>query len=173
MIREANFQDLDQIWSLRIETTELLKERGIDQWQYVDPSIDTFKRDILAHEFFVYEIDGKIVGMIAIKSGLEHTYLAIYDGAWHYDLPYLTIHRLAVKRHALGSSVAKELLIFAEILALKKNTPYIRIDTHENNRYALKLFTSFSYQLCGYIMLVQKQGDLKRLAFDKYLLEEL
>ena len=70
MIREATLNDLDEIWKLRLETTQLLKERGIDQWQYVDPSIETFKKDILAHEFFVYEQDQSIVGMIAIKSGI-------------------------------------------------------------------------------------------------------
>jgi hypothetical protein len=43
----------------------------------------------------------------------------------------------------------------------------MRIDTHENNRFAIKLFESFGYQYCGYILLNQKQGDLKRLAYDK------
>lgn len=35
---------------------------------------------------------------MAIKSGIEDTYLKIYDGKWRLDLPYLTIHRLAVKK---------------------------------------------------------------------------
>lgn len=173
MIREATLNDLDEIWKLRLETTQLLKERGIDQWQYVDPSIETFKKDILAHEFFVYEQDQSIVGMIAIKSGIEPTYLTIYGGTWHVDQPYLTIHRLAVKKNRLGSSIAKNLLIYAEKRAKDLKTPYIRIDTHEHNRYAIRLFTSFGYQLCGYILLVQKHGDLKRLAYDKQLKEML
>ncbi len=173
MIREAVLADLDDIWNLRLETTQLLKDRGIDQWQYIDPSLETFKKDILAHEFFVYEKYHKIIGMIAIKSGVEPTYLNIYDGAWHEDNPYLTIHRLAVKRDLLGQQIAIELLSFAERRARELNTPYIRIDTHEQNRYAIRLFTSFGYQLCGYIMLVQKQGDLKRLAYDKHVEEML
>ena len=168
-IRPATHEDLDQIWQLRLETTELLKSRGIDQWQYVDPKLETFKKDIDQHEFFVALEQQKIVGMIAIKSGIEHTYDVIFDGRWHYDLPYLTIHRLAVKREKLGSTVAKELLTFADELALTLGVGYIRIDTHENNKYAIRLFQSFGYVHCGWIQLVQPKGDLKRLAFDKKL----
>lgn len=169
MIRLATLDDLDQIWQLRLETTALLKERGIDQWQYVDPSIETFKKDILQKEFFVDDYDGQILGMIAIKQGIEPTYLKIYDGQWNVELPYMTIHRLAVKRHVLGQNIAKSLLHFSEEHAKNHNITYMRIDTHEKNRYAIRLFESFHYQLCGYILLVQKQGDLKRLAYDKRL----
>ncbi|MDX9691675.1 MAG: GNAT family N-acetyltransferase [Acholeplasmataceae bacterium] len=169
MIRLARQSDIDKIWQLRLQTTELLKERQIDQWQYIDPSIETFKKDIEQNEFFVYEVLGEIFGMIAIKFGVEPTYLNIYDGQWHVDQPYLTIHRLAVKRDLLGSKIAQSLLIFAEEHAKNHGINYIRIDTHEKNRYAIRLFTSFNYQLCGYIVLVQKQGDLKRLAYDKQL----
>jgi GNAT superfamily N-acetyltransferase len=169
MIRLATSNDLEEIWQLRCETTALLKERNIDQWQYIDPSIETFKKDIMQNEFFVYESDEKIIGMIAIKHGIEPTYLNIYDGTWRYNLPYLTIHRLAVKKDMLGKDISKALLQFSETYAKQHKIDYIRIDTHEKNRYAIKLFESFGYILCGYILLVQKQGDLKRLAFDKKL----
>jgi ribosomal protein S18 acetylase RimI-like enzyme len=168
-IREATYADLDQIWQLRLETTELLKSRGIDQWQYVDPKIETFKKDIELHEFFIAEENKEIIGMISIKSGIEHTYDTIYEGQWNFNLPYLTIHRLAVKKSKLGSQVSKELLTYAEKHAKKMTINYIRIDTHEKNKYAIRLFESFGYIHCGWILLVQAKGDLKRLAFDKIL----
>lgn len=167
MIRKARLDDLNQIWQLRLETTELLKERGIDQWQYVDPSLETFKRDILLNEFFVDDEQGEIRGMIAIKGGIEKTYDVIYDGNWNIEKPYITIHRLAVKRNLLGKNVALSLMQYAEQHALSLGINYIRIDTHEKNRFAIKLFTSLNYKLCGYILLVQDKGDLRRLAFDK------
>ena len=169
MIREATLKDLDSIWKLRLETTELLKERGIDQWQHVDPSIETIKQDIFKHEFFVYENNQDIIGMIAIKKGNENTYDVIYDGYWRYQLPYVAIHRLAVKKNHLGSKIASELMNFAEIYAKSHDIHYIRIDTHENNRFAIRLFLSLNYIACGYILLVQEKGDLKRLAYDKHL----
>ncbi len=167
-ICKASLDDLDQIWTLRLETTELLKQRGIDQWQYLDPSLETFKNDILNGEFYVakdeYEM---IIGMMSVKAGIEHTYDVIYDGKWRFDAPYLTIHRLAVKKALLGSKTAQVLMSYADQIAIKLKTPYIRIDTHEQNKYAIRLFQNHGYIYCGWINLVQKQGDIKRLAYDK------
>ncbi len=170
-IRLATLNDLDQIWQLRLETTELLKSRGIDQWQFKDPSIEAFKRDILANEFYVALENDSIVGMMAVRSGIEETYNQIYDGAWNYDIPYLTIHRLAVKSHLLGSKISVELMRYAEQLALEQQVPYIRIDTHEKNRFAIRLFENAGYTLCGWILLNQLDGERKRIALDKKVVD--
>ncbi|MCD4826954.1 MAG: GNAT family N-acetyltransferase [Acholeplasmataceae bacterium] len=167
MIRQARLNEFDQIWDLRLKTSKLLKQRGIDQWQYHLPDQKTIENDIELNEFFIYEIDNQIIGMIAIKSGIEDTYLKIYDGSWSKDIEYLTIHRLAVSAGFLGKNVAKELILFAHQLAKKKNINYIRIDTHEDNRFAIKLFESLGYSLKGYIYLAENHvGDRKRLAYD-------
>jgi ribosomal protein S18 acetylase RimI-like enzyme len=169
MIRQANLKDLDAIWQLRVETTELLKQRKINQWQYTLPSIETFKNDLFLGHFYVYEKDSNLLGMIAIKPGVEPTYLKIFDGNWIIEKPYLTIHRLAVKKSQLGLKVSEELIAFAEYLALKNNIHYIRIDTHKDNRFAIKLFENHGFILRGYILLNDLEGDPHRLAFDKIL----
>ena len=167
MIRLATKHDIDHIWQLRLETSALLKERHIDQWQYHKPEKSTILNDIALQEFYVYEKDGNIIGMIAIKKGIEHTYDIIFDGAWGYDESYMTIHRLAVKKEYLGQSIAKQLMTFAHELALKSNISYIRIDTHEKNKNAQRLFTSLGYVLRGVILLEEDHpGDRKRLAYD-------
>ncbi len=166
-IRHATLEDLDDIWQLRLETTELLKSRGIDQWQFKDPSRETFVKDISANEFYVAYEQDVLIGMMAVRSGIEHTYDIIYDGNWRIQTPYLTIHRLAVKKTFLGSEVSKQLLAYADWLAIKNKVGYIRIDTHHDNRNAIRLFESVGYVLCGWILLNQKEGERKRLAFDK------
>jgi len=167
-IVQATLDDLEQIWNLRLETTELLKQRGIDQWQYKDPAQEIFIKDILNKEFYVAKDEaGSVLGMMSVKEGIELTYNIIYDGAWRFNAPYLTIHRLAVKKSLLGSDIAKQLMEYSEQIALKLKTPYIRIDTHEKNKYAIRLFESFGYIYCGWINLVQDKGDIKRLAYDK------
>lgn len=169
MIRKATLDDLDQIWQLRIETQLLLKERGIDQWQHQNPAIKTFQSDINLGEFYVYEKDDIIIGMIAIKSGIEKTYNQIYDGKWGYDNPYLTIHRLAIKRAYLGHKIAEKLLFFADELAVKTGVNYIRIDTYFTNKYAIRLFEKHGYLKRGWIILEPGEGDLRRLAYDKWI----
>lgn len=169
MIRKATLLDLEEIWQLRQETQALLKERGIDQWQHQNPSLSTFENDIRLGEFYVYELDHTIVGMIAIKSGIEKTYNIIYDGKWGYDHPYLTIHRLAVKKAYLGHQIAIKLLLFAEEIAKEKKLNYIRIDTYFTNRFAIRLFEQYGYIKRGWIILEPGEGDLRRLAYDKWI----
>jgi ribosomal protein S18 acetylase RimI-like enzyme len=170
MIRLAKMSDLKDIWDLRLETSKLLKQRGIDQWQYHLPDQETITRDIELNEFYVYELDNKIIGMIAIKSGIEPTYDIIYDGKWTSTHAYLTVHRLAVSKEYLGQQIAKQLMTFAHNLAKVKHIDYMRIDTHENNKYAISFFKSLGYELKGYIFLNKNHpGDPKRLAFDKLL----
>jgi ribosomal protein S18 acetylase RimI-like enzyme len=172
MIRHATLHDLENIWQLRIETQNLLKERGIDQWQHQNPSKEMFKNDIALNEFYVYELHQEIIGMVAIKSGIERTYNVIYDGAWGYDHLYLTIHRLAIKRAYLGQKIADELLDFADELAKKTKTDYIRIDTYFTNTNAIRLFEKHGYIKRGWIILEPGEGDLRRLAYDKWLGEK-
>lgn len=166
-IRHAQLSDLDEIWQLRNETSSLLKSRQIDQWQHNLPDKQTFIKDINQGEFFVYEIDNKVVGMIAVKEGIEPTYNKIFEGNWSLDKPYMTIHRLAVNPLYLGKKISFELMEFAHQIARDKNINYLRIDTHENNLYAQRLFTNLKYQLKGYILLDKVHiGDRKRLAYD-------
>lgn len=167
MIRSAKLSDLDYIWALRLETSALLKQRGIDQWQYHLPDKKTFIEDIELNEFFLYEEQNEVIGMISIKSGIEPTYNKIYEGVWTIDKPYLTIHRLAISKNYLGSEIAKKLILFAHQRAKDMNINYIRIDTHEKNKYAIRLFNKLNYQLKGYILLNKDHpGDPKRLAYD-------
>jgi ribosomal protein S18 acetylase RimI-like enzyme len=131
------------------------------------PTKKTILNDIKLQEFYVYEKNEKIIGMIAIKAGIEPTYHIIYNGAWTLDKPYLTVHRLAVAKDYLGQNIAKELMMFAHQLAKDTFLNYIRIDTHEHNKYAIRFFKSLGYQLKGSISLGKDHpGDNKRLAFD-------
>jgi len=172
MIRQATLDDLDVIWQLRLETTQLLKERGIDQWQFQNPTKQTFENDIRLGEFYVYVDHEDIVGMMALKGGIERTYNIINDGSWGYDHPYLTIHRLAVKRAYLGHHIAEKLLSYADELAKSQEINYIRIDTYFTNKYAIKLFEQHGYIKRGWIILEPGEGDLRRLAYDKWLGEK-
>ena len=69
----------------------------------------------------------------------------------------------------MGQNIADQLLDFADQLARDFNTPYIRIDTYYTNKYAIRLFQKHGYQLRGWIILEPGEGDLKRLAFDKWV----
>lgn len=168
-IRLATPKDIEKIWQLRLETSHLLKQRNIDQWQQENPSLETITTDIANKEFFVAVKNSEIVGMIALKSGTDKSYNHIFEGAWNKEDSYLTIHRLGIKRNQLGTNLARKLLIFVEQRAKQLTINYLRIDTHKTNKYAIKLFNNFGYQYCGKVILIDEQGDKNRLVFDKIL----
>ncbi|MFA6801681.1 MAG: GNAT family N-acetyltransferase [Acholeplasmataceae bacterium] len=166
MIRIATINDLDAIWNLRLKTTDLLKSRSIDQWQYIEPSKKQFMSDIENHTFFVSEFQNKIIGMMYIMTDIEHTYDVI-DGQWRYDFPYITIHRLAVDQAYLNQGIAFKMLDFGVQYAIEHHISVIRIDTHKDNIQAQHLFEKQGFKLCGTIMLSPSiQGERKRLAYD-------
>jgi ribosomal protein S18 acetylase RimI-like enzyme len=166
-MKRASLSDLEAIWSLREETSILLRERGIDQWQYDDPNRDVFKKDIAKGNFYVSKDGDQIVAMASIIIGTDPTYHVIHDGSWHTEAPYVTIHRLAVARSRLGSKRAYDMMLFAEELAIFNNTRALRVDTHPDNRYAIRLFNQLGYVKRGYILLPLSKGDRMRYVYDK------
>ena len=167
MIRKASIHDLDSIWDLRLKTSALLKIRGVDQWQSILPNQAQFINDIENGEFYVLVIEQKIVAMMALKKEIEHTYDVIYDGKWRYDIPYMTIHRIAVDKDFSGHGYGTDLLNYAKKVASSLGYHYLRIDTHQDNQAAIKRFTDFGFVYCGYILLAANHPtDRKRLAFD-------
>ncbi|MFU8793225.1 MAG: GNAT family N-acetyltransferase [Acholeplasmataceae bacterium] len=167
-IQLATINDLDQVWALRKKATAFLKSLEVDQWQFEDPTILDFKEDIQKEELYVYKIDDEIVGMFALKFGIEPTYDSI-DGAWRYHEPYATIHRLALSIEHQKKGIAYEMLAYAESVTKSKGITYMRIDTHEKNLNAQRVFTKIGYVYCGIITLFIKHGEKKRLAYDKKL----
>lgn len=173
MIRKATLADIDDIWYLRLQTSKLLKARGIDQWQSIFPTKEMFIQDINNHDFYVLVKHEKIVGMMSLIKRNEPTYEHIYEGAWHSDLPYMTIHRFAILKSYHGQGLSDEMLNYAKNIALIHHIYYLRIDTHEDNIFAIKRFKTNGFQYCGYILLSEKHPTTrKRLAFDLLMEDE-
>lgn len=167
-MKRALSSDLEAIWSLREETSVLLRERGIDQWQYDDPTLDVFRNDIEKGNFYcIKDESDRIIAMASIIIGIDPTYRVIHDGSWHTDAPYVTIHRLAVARAHLGERRAYEMMRFAEKLAIENNTRALRVDTHPDNRFAIRLFRELKYVKRGHILLPLSKGDRLRDVYDK------
>ena len=85
-----------------------------------------------------------IHGVFVVVSGIDPTYLRIYDGEWLNDEPYVTIHRLAGdgKAHGLFRCA------FDYCKGLSSN---VRVDTHENNHVMQRLIEKNGFIKCGTI----------------------
>ena len=125
------------------------------QWTGAYPGAADVRADMARDASYVVEQDGRVVGTFAFPIGEEPTYKVI-EGMWHSDAPYGTIHRIASDGSARG--VARACFEFCA-----QRMPYLRVDTHEDNKPMQAAALSFGFRRCG---IVHMADGTPRIAFD-------
>lgn len=163
--RKSKRKDIAQIMKIIGQAQCYLKEQNVDQWQDGYPDAAAFERDIANDVSYVFEENGNILGTMALIFDKEPTYKVIYDGAWKTEeLPYATIHRIAVEETQKGKAMAGRMLTEAEHICKERKVHNIRIDTHEDNWSMQQWLRKNGFEYCGWIILA---SGAKRLAFEK------
>ena len=172
MIRKAKIEEVNEINSIINDAKLLFKMAGSTQWQDLDgyPNTITLINDINKEQLYVKVVDNILVAVVVVSKETEEAYNKIYEGAWLNDKKYYVVHRLAVRKEYYGKGLAKELLQYAEKVALADGVKNIRVDTMLNNIKMINLLKSFGYINCGVIHLLRKDVlENERLAFHKIL----
>ena len=171
LIRDFVIEDFDQLFAIYKDAVEKFKIEGTFQWKEGYPSIADFNEDYNNHQILVCEYnDGevrKVCGAITLIFENEPDYEPGYDVQWINRDPYLTIHRVAVKKEFYGKGVASRLFNKAFELCKEKGYYNIKIDTHEQNYDMKKLLDRLGFKKCGIIKL-RKKGEFRE-AFQKVL----
>lgn len=165
IIRKSKLDDIAAIMEIVADAQALLRSQGVDQWQDGYPTVDVITKDIANDDSYVLEDEGIVIATAVISFAGEVTYNSI-DGAWLNDNDYVVVHRLAVRNSALRGGLARQMMLYAEKLALECNISDIRVDTHSDNKAMQSLLTSLGYALCGKITLL---SGAPRIAFQKPL----
>ena len=109
--RKATLEDLDQVMVAVEDAREFLKEQGNGQWQDGYPNRDDFIKDINNGRLFIVpDINNPniVVGVCALTYR-EEDYHHLYEGTWLTDLPYMVMHRVAVKKEYRHQGYGKKL----------------------------------------------------------------
>lgn len=162
-LEPARMDDVELCGEIIDEGRRFQREQGFVQWTEQYPNLDVIRRDILSGTGYVFKADGEIAGYVSIDFSGEPAYDRI-DGAWHADLPYAVIHRLAFRSKFQGTGLAGTAFAQIEQLCLEKNVPYIRLNTDFPNRRMQHILEKNHYVKCGVILF---QGE--KLAYDKLL----
>ena len=156
-IRKSTMDDMSKIMSIFDSARAYMIAHGnATQWADGYPGEDVLKNDIDSGCNYVVIEDGMVVATFSFIIGEEPTYQIIENGAWHYDLPYGTIHRLASNGKAKG--VARACFDYCFTLI-----DYIRVDTHKDNLPMQTAFTQYGFQQCGTIYV---RNSSERIAYD-------
>jgi GNAT superfamily N-acetyltransferase len=155
-MRLATEKDLARIMAIKQDAVQLMTEQGNDQWDATYPTEETFIDYITKGYMYVLEIEGTIVGMMALVDYEDEEYKTVQ---WSAEGVEMIIHRLAVAKEATGKGYAKDMIWYAIDKAMKKNMDIIKLDTYFKNKKAQKLFMSMGFDFVGKIHFPQRDGE--------------
>lgn len=143
MIRRAKLSEIGKILKITAACAEKMAAEEIFQWNEHYPNEEAFFNDINRKELFVLEIENIIIGCIVISTHKDVEYETV---AWlTTDVCNYYIHRLAIHPEFQKKGYAKELMDYAEALALKNNISSIRLDTFSKNLRNQKFYEARKY----------------------------
>ena len=163
-IKLAKISDLNYIMTMYKSCVEGMIKNGIDQWDHSYPSSEIIQEDIKNETYFIFEIEGEIVGGINIDQNQDPTYLPI---EWKDKTnQFLVVHRLGVMQEFWNQKIGKNLMLFTEKLVIEKNLKSIRLDTYSGNLKAMEFYRRLGYTELGTI-------DLKPNKKEYYCFEKI
>ena len=173
MIRLAKIEELDACYDIVLDAKAFIKLNGSLQWQRGYPYKENIEKDILSKSLYVYEEEGIIKGIIAIKIEFTKNYVDI-DGKWDYPVSDddLIIHRIAVRNGYRGQGIAKKLMSFAVEYARVTKHFHLKTDTHPNNVAMQKTAESVGFKRKGIVKSMLEKEDYYRIAYELILEEE-
>ena len=166
--RKATIEDIDQIMIAVEDARELLKMQGNGQWQDGYPNTKDFINDINNGRLFVVldtNNPNLVVGVCALTYE-EEDYQHLYEGKWLTDLPYMVMHRIAVRKEYRGQGYGKKLFEVFINQAQIEGFKSLRIDTHAGNMIMRNLIAAFGFVYCGKAIL---KPNKDRMVFEKII----
>ena len=132
------------------------KDGNPNQWINGYPSEQLLLTDIEKEQLFVMEDQNRIVGVFALITEDDPAYRAIREGTWNHDEEYCAIHRIGAADGAKG-------VLRAAIEYCSSLRPYIRIDTHRENKTMRGALEHYGFSQCG---VIDAPDGSPRIAYD-------
>lgn len=157
IVRHAKAEDLNRILEIYALARDFMARTGNpNQWGKNHPPKEQLERDIADGTLYVIGDGNGIHGVFYFFIGEDPTYGNIYEGAWHSDKPYGTIHRIAGDG---SGGILRTAVEFA-----KHHIDHLRIDTHENNKVMQRTVEKQGFRRCGIIYIADGSP---RIAYDR------
>ena len=163
IVRHALREDLPRIEEIYACARSFMASTGNpSQWGKTNPPVEQLKKDIENRLLFVVTDERDIHGVFYFYIGADPTYYYIEDGAWHWDTPYGTIHRIA------GDGSGGILKTAVDFCSGKID--HLRIDTHHDNVVMQKAVQKVGFHRCGIIYIADGSP---RIAYDRRMNHEM
>lgn len=163
-MRKANLEDIQEIMSILRKTIKEMHSYHNNQWDEFYPVEKDFKNDIQEGNLYVSERNARTVAFICVNKQEPSEYSGL---SWSSRKNAMVIHRMAVDPESRRQGVGRELMDFAEGLALRNNINYLKVDTNSINEKMKRLFVKCGYHFIGEISFLGK--EIPFYCYDKLL----
>ena len=163
-MRKAHLQDIKEIMNIIRKTIMEMHSYHNNQWDESYPQEKDFIKDIQDGDLYISEKDGRLVAFICVNKIEPAEYCGLN---WSSDKDVMVIHRMAVDPEFRRNGVGRELMNFAEELALKNTIDYLKTDTNSINEKMKALFQKCGYKVIGEMSFLGKETPFS--CYDKLL----
>lgn len=163
-MRKAHLEDIKEIMIIIRKIIMEMHSYHNHQWDEFYPQEKDFIHDIQEGDLYISERNGKLVAFVCVNKIEPIEYSGLN---WSSRKDVMVIHRMAVDPECRRNGVGRELMNFAEDLALKSNIDYLRTDTNSINENMKGLFLKLDYNFIGEISFLGKETPF--YCYDKLL----
>ncbi len=163
MIRQAQFKDLDTLDSMSVKAINAMHKDGIFQWQLSYPRKSHFQVDLEKESLYVYELDKRIVGVMALYEENDPPYRTV---SW-LRANSMVIHRIIVDPDYQHQHISQNLLYYALQQCRIQGYESLKIDTHPSNYKMRHFLKKNQFIELEYIPSMHRIGYERLIEFDK------
>lgn len=165
-LRLATMSDLRSICEDIVpQVVQIMNNQGNWQWNHTYPLEADFIADIDSQVLWVGEIEGKIVGFIAITTDQPEEYAVL---GLNTNEISIVPHRLAVSPTVRNQGIASTFMTLAEDQALKRGIKQVRVDTNTMNAAMNHILVKLGYNHKGQFSFTKRGGIYNNLKFNCY-----
>lgn len=146
-IRLAKISDIDEIL---VVLKEVVKHNPCTKWNSNYPNRDIITNDINNKDLYILIANEEIVGSVVLNSEEDINYNKV---SWDKKGEALIIHRLFTSPKYAGKGYGKFMIEKCKEIARELEYDSIRLDTHQDNLPAQKLYEKLGFNNKGKIEL--------------------
>ncbi len=144
LFRSALPEEADEILALFRRCTQVMNRNGLFNWHSDYPGPEVISKDLNEGTLFTCRKGELLLGAVTLNEDEPVEYASL---SWSMTgCRVLVVHRLAVDPRFQRKGYARQLMEFAEKLAVERAYPTIHMDVYSINKPARNLYRSMAYR---------------------------
>lgn len=164
----ARIEDLNRIDRLYTNCIQELNNRGIFQWDYRYPNVETYKSSINYKSQYIFIDDEVLIGSVILNESQADEWNKV---SWNYQYEKtLIIHALAINPAHQGKGYGQKILELCHEYGINNDYIVTRLDVFSENPAAIYLYEKNGYKRVGEVTFdIKPEGHQLYYCYEKLL----